>query len=200
MTKVIFDISMSLDGFITAANRRPEEPMGDGGERLHEWAFEGGERDREVMEAGLASIGAVITGRRTYEDSLPWWGSDGPTGPARLPVFVLTHEIPAVVPDSTREGGGGDVYTFVDSGIEDALKQAQAASDDKDVCVMGGASIGQQYLAAGLVDEISIHLVPVLFGTGTRMLENINSEHVQLEPLEVINTLHATHLRYRIVK
>ena len=103
---------------------------------------------------------------------------------------MLTHEIPAVVPDNAPGGGGGGVYTFVDSGIEDALKQAQAASDDKDVCVMGGASIGQQYLAAGLVDEISIHLVPVLFGAGTRMLEHINSEHIQLEPLEVIDTPH----------
>ena len=130
---------------------------------------------------------------------MPWWGSDGPTGLARLPVSVLTHEIPTVVPDNAP-GGGGVVYTFLDRGIEDALKQAQAASDDKDVCVMGGASIGQQYLAAGLVDEISIHLVPVLFGAGARMLEHINSEHIQLEPLEVIDTPHATHLRYRIVK
>jgi dihydrofolate reductase len=192
MSKVIFDISMSLDGFITAANRRPEEPMGDGGERLHVWAFEGAERDREVLEAGVASSGAVITGRRTYDDSVPWWGSDGPTGPARLPVFVLSHQIPEVVPDD-------GVYTFIDTGIEDALNHAQAASGDKIVCIMGGAKVGQAYLAAGLVDELSIHLVPVLFGSGTRLFDDVGAL-TKLENLSVIQTPWATHLRYRIPK
>jgi dihydrofolate reductase len=193
MSKVIFDISMSLDGFITAANRRPEEPMGDGGERLHEWAFAGGEPDREVLEAGVASSGAVITGRRTYEDSVPWWGSDGPTGPARLPVFVLSHTIPATVPEN-------GVYSFIDTGIEDALKQAQVASGDKIVCVMGGATVGQAFLDAGLVDELSIHLVPVLFGSGTRLFEEAGARLTQLENLSATQTPRATHLRFRIPK
>lgn len=193
MSKVILDISMSLDGFITAANQTPDEPMGDGGHRLHEWAFTGGDSDREVLEAGVASSGAVITGRRNYEDSVPWWGSDGPTGPVRLPVFVLSHEVPAAVPDD-------GVYTFVDTGIEDALKQARAASGDKVVCVMGGAKVGRAFLDAGLVDELSIHLVPVLFGSGTRLFEDLGARLTHLENLSATQTPWATHLRFRIPK
>jgi dihydrofolate reductase len=98
MGKVNFDISMSLDGYMTAANQRPEEQMGDGGERLHEWAFGNDERDREVLTSGVEGTGAVIAGRRTYEDSLPWWGADGPTGQARVPVFVVCHDVPEDTP------------------------------------------------------------------------------------------------------
>ena len=193
MGKVVFDISMSLDGFMTAANRRPEEPMGDGGERLHEWAFGGDPRDREVLTGGVASIGAVIAGRRTYDDSVPWWGADGPTGPARVPVFVISHD----VPEETPEGG---VYTFVTGGIERALEQAKATAGEKGVTVMGGADTGQQYLRAGLLDELSIHLIPVLFGSGTRMFDHLDDRHVELEPGETIQTPAATHLRYRVVR
>jgi dihydrofolate reductase len=96
--KVVFDISMSLDGFMTAANRRPEEPLGDGGERLHEWAFGDDERDREVLSGGVKALGAVVAGRRTYDDSVPWWGADGPTGETRVPVYVLTHDAPKTRP------------------------------------------------------------------------------------------------------
>ena len=190
MTKVIFDISMSLDGFMTASGRRPEEPMGDGGQRLHEWAFGDDERNRELLAEAMSSIGAVICGRKTYDDSLPWWGADGPTGSARVPMFVVTHSEPEDVPE-------GSVYTFVD-GIERALEEAKAAAGEKDVAVMGGADIGQQYIRAGLVDEISIHLVPVLFGGGIRMFENLGSEHVQLETVETIETPAATHLQFRV--
>jgi dihydrofolate reductase len=193
MSTVVFDISMSLDGFITASGRRPEEPMGDGGQRLHEWAFGEDERNREFFERSISELGAVIAGRNTYDDSLPWWGADGPTGPARRPLFVVTHEAPAESPE-------GGVYTFVTDGIESALEQAKAVADGKIVTVMGGASIGQQYIAAGLIDEISIHLVPVLFGSGTKMFEHLGGEHIQLEPIEVIETRAATHLRFRIVK
>jgi hypothetical protein len=111
MGKVFFDISMSLDGFITAANRRPEQPMGDGGERLHQWAFgSSDERDRALLTQGISETGAVITGRRNYEDSLPWWGADGPTGPVRLPVFVVSHNPPT---DAPADG----VYHFVNGGV-----------------------------------------------------------------------------------
>jgi dihydrofolate reductase len=158
MSKVIFDISMSLDGFVTAADQT-----------------------------------AVITGRRTYEDSLPWWGSDGPTGPARLPVFVLSHTAPTNVPDD-------GVYTFVDSGPEDALRQARAASGDRVVCVMGGATVGRAFLDAGLVDELSIHLVPVLFGGGTRLFEDLGARLTQLENLSATQTPSATHLRFRVAR
>jgi dihydrofolate reductase len=193
VSKVIFDVSLSLDGFMTAANRRPEEPMGDGGLRLVEWAFGDDERDRTILSDGIASIGAVIAGRRTYDTSLPWWGAEGPTGPARLPVFVVSHS----VPDETPDGG---VYAFVTDGIERALEQAQAAAAGKDVTVMGGAQTGQQFLAAGLVDELSLHVVPVLFGGGTRMFENLGGAHIALEPLATIQTPRATHLRLRIAR
>jgi dihydrofolate reductase len=194
MSKVVFDISMSLDGFMTVANRRPEEPMGDGGLRLVEWAMGGaGDRNRKFLEDAIENLGAVITGRETYDTSVPWWGADGPSGVARRPVFVVTHQAPSAAPE-------GGVYTFVTDGIESALQQAKAAAGDKYVTVMGGASIGQQYIAAGLVDEISIHLVPILFGSGTRMFEHLGSQHIQLEIVEVIETPAAIHLRFRVVK
>ena len=193
MAKVIFDISMSLDGFVTASNVRPEEPLGEGGQRLHEWAFGEDERNRELLTEAVDAVGAIIAGRGTYDLSVPWWGADGPTGPARVPVFVLTH----AEPEDAPEGG---VYTFVTDGIERALEEAKAAAGDQDVAVMGGAHIGQQYIAAGLVDEISIHLVPVLFGDGTRMFEHLGGEHFQLETAGVIETPETTHLRFRVVE
>jgi dihydrofolate reductase len=162
-------------------------------ERLHEWAFGNDERDREVLISEAAGLGAVIAGRRTFDDSLPWWGADGPTGSARVPVFVLTHDAPQDPPE-------GGVYTFVTGGIEDTLKQARDVAGDKDVTVMGGTDTGRQYLQAGLVDELSIHLVPVLFGSGTRMFEHLGDQHLQLEHAGMTQTAAATHLRYRILK
>jgi dihydrofolate reductase len=193
MSKVIFDISMSLDGFITATNRTPEEPLGDGGEQLHAWAFGEDAINREYMDSALASLGAIITGRVNYDDSMPFWGSDGPTGPARRPVFVVTHKVPQTSPED-------GVYTFVTGGIAAALDQAKTVAGKRDVTVMGGANIGQQYLAAGLVDEISLHLVPVLFGAGTRMFDHLGEQHIKLEPISVLSTPTAIHARYRIVK
>jgi dihydrofolate reductase len=139
------------------------------------------------------SSGAVIAGRRTYDQSVPWWGADGPTGPARVPVFVVTH----AEPEDVTEWG---VYTFVTDGIESALEQAKAGTGDKDVAVLGGADIGQQYIGAGLVDEISIHLVPVLFGGGMRMFEHLGGEHIRLETTSVIHTPAATHLGFRVAR
>jgi dihydrofolate reductase len=179
MSKVIFDMSMSLDGFVTGADPRPEEPNGDGGQRLIEWAFGGNDRDRVVLEDGVAGLGAVIAGRRTYDLSLPFWGPGGPSGDARAPVFVLTHEPPSDPPE-------GGVYTFVTDGIEAALQQARAAAGDKYVVVMGGADTGRQYLEAGLVDELSIHLVPIELGAGTRLFE------------AAVQTAAATHLRLKL--
>ena len=145
MTRVIFDISMSLDGYMTASNVRPEEPMGDGGQRLHEWAFGGGEGNRELLAEATDAVGTVIAGRRTYDLSVPWWGADAPAGPARVPVIVVTHAEPEGVPE-------GGVYTFVTDGIESALEKARAAAGDKDVAVMGGAEIEQHYIRAGRGD------------------------------------------------
>jgi dihydrofolate reductase len=194
MSTVAFDMSMSLDGFIEAANPTPDEPLGVGGERLHEWAFGEDERDRRVLAEGGDGLGAVIAGRRTYDASVASWGADGPTGPARLPVFVVTHEPPA---DSPQDG----VYRFVTDGIEAALKEAREAAGDQNVTVMGGPDLGRQFLAAGLVDEISIHLVPIIFGRGKRLFEGLPDEqYMRLEPLGAIQTPNATHLRFRIVR
>ncbi len=191
MSNVVFTISMSLDGFMTASTQTSEEPLGEGGQRLHEWAFDDADhRSREILTRALSSEGAVIAGRRTYDHSVPWWGADGPN-PDRAPLFVVSHD----VPEDTPEGG---VYTFVD-GIEAALALAKEAAGDKDVSVMGGADIGRQYIRAGLVDEIWIHLVPVLFGSGTQMFENMGSEHVPLETVEVVEGTLATHLHFRVV-
>jgi len=195
MSKVFFDISMSLDGFMTAAKQRPEEPMGEGGLQLVQWAFGDDPADREVLTSGGAGTGAVICGRRTYDDSLPWWGADGPTGTDRVPVFVLSHDVPTEMPE-------GGVYTFVTGGVARTLEQAREAAGDKDVTVMGGADTGQQFLRAGLVDELSIHLVPVLFGSGTKMFDHLGlgDQHLQLENAGAIQTAAATHLRFRVVK
>ena len=193
MGRSVFDISMSLDGFVTASHQTPEQPAGEGGERLHEWAFGSDEPSRRYFEEAGESLGAVICGRRTYDTSLEWWGADGPSGLARRPVFVVTHRAPAESPP-------GEVYRFVTDGIESALAQAREAAGDQDVCVMGGADLGRQYIEAGLVDEISIHLVPVLFGSGTRMFGDLHKGHLSLEPVETLATPSATHLRYRIVK
>jgi len=190
MTKVIFDMSMSLDGYVTAAGVRPEEPMGDGGQQLHEWAFGADERGREVLAESASSVGASIAGRRTYDLSVPWWGPDGPGGEARTPTFIVSHGTPEQVAE-------GSVYTFAGSPIE-ALELAAAAAGDKDVDVFS-ASIGRQLLRAGRIDEIHVHLVPVLFGAGARLFEDLGGTHVQLEIIGAGEGPKATHLRYAVV-
>jgi dihydrofolate reductase len=195
MGKVIYDISMSLDGFIAGANVRPEAGwagLGDGGERLHDWGFNSADpRNREVAEAIVASMGAVIVGRTTYNVSIPNWGADGPTGVARVPTIVLSHSVPKEIPD-------GGVYIFVDS-VEAAHEEAKKAAGNKDIVVQG-ANTAQQLITLGLIDEISIHLVPMLFGNGIRLFEHQGSEHIPLETTDVIETKEAVHLRFRVVK
>lgn len=192
MGRVIFDTSMSLDGYMTAANRTPEEPMGRGGLRLMDWAFHD-ERGAQVLRDGVAGLGATIAGRETYDSSLPWWGESGPSGEAGKPLFVVTHQAPEHNPNDK-------IYTFVTDGLESALEQAQKAADGRDVVIMGGANLGQQYIAAGLVDELSIHLVPVLFHGGTRMFDKLGVDHLLLDVLDVVSSPYATHLRYAIKK
>jgi dihydrofolate reductase len=191
MGKVVFDMSMSLDGFVRATGATPDEPLGRGGERLHEWAMDpsGG----ELLTTVLAEAGAYICGRRTYDDSIRFWKADGPTGPVRLPIFVVTHRAPE---DAPEDG----VYTFVTDGIASALRQAQEVGGSKDVYVMGGPDTGRQFLAAGLIDHIGVHVVPVLFGGGQRLFDHIGDDHVQLEVVSVADAPQATHLLYRIVR
>jgi len=183
---------MSFDGFMTAANQTPEEPLGPGGLVLVDWAFGGDEQDGRIIPEGVAETGAVIAGRRTYDTSVPWWGANGPTGEARLPVFVVSRGQPTEVPKN-------GVYSFVD-GIEPALAAAKEAAGDKGVTVMGGADIGQQYLRANLIDEISLHVVPVLFGAGTGMFDAATDVHRPLELLSVVQGEKALHLRARTLR
>jgi len=213
MTKVFADISVSLDGFVAGPNPTLEEPLGRGGEELHEWALklaawrkrhgrEGGETnlDSTVMEEAIANTGAVIMGRRMFSggegpwenDPNPdaWWG-DNP--PFHAPVFVLTHHAREKV---TKEGG--TTFTFVTDGIESAVTQAKAAAGDKDISVAGGADVIQQCINAGLLDELQIHVAPVLLHSGVRLLENLSD--IKLEKIRVIDTPAVTHLKFRIVK
>ena len=190
MSRVVFDISLSLDGFVTAAPQTAEQPLGPGGVQLHGWLV-----DHEYLERAVADLGAVVAGRTTYDHAIAGWGADGPSGDARRPVFVVTHEAPE--PGSVPEGG---VYTFVTGGIEFALDRARAAADGRTVTVMGGADLGRQCLAAGLVDEVSLHVAPVLFGGGTPMFAGLDVGHVHLELLEAVGTPETVHLRYRVVR
>ena len=190
MGSVIYDKSMSLDGYIAGANMRVEAGLGDDGERLHDWAFKD-PAGMDLIQREVGNLGAVICGRRTYDMSIPHWGDGGPTGDARVPVFVLSHG----VPDDVPEGG---VYTFVDD-LETTLARAREAAGDKNISVMG-ADTGRQFIDAGVIDEISVHVVPVLFGSGTPMFGPGVDGHVTLEFVGSSESPHATHLRYRVVR
>jgi dihydrofolate reductase len=194
MGKVIFDISMSLDGFITGANPRPEAGwggLGEGGERLHDWGFNSADlRNRAILEH-YGAIGANIFGRTGYDHSILNWGADGPTGAARIPTVIVSHSVPQDAP-------AGGVYSFVND-VKAAFETAQTLAGDKDVIIMG-ANVAAQFLKLGLIDEIFIHLVPVLFGSGTRLFEGLEGEHISLEIIETIQTVEAIHLRFRVVK
>ena len=211
MSSVTCQISISLDGFVAGPNQSPENPLGEGGERLHEWAVvtqsfqkqhgrDGGERnaDSDVIEQGSKGIGAVIMGRRMFgggegpwdESWKGWWGEDPPF---RVPVFVLTHH-----PREPLPMQGGTTFTFVTAGIESALEQARAAAGDENVTIAGGASAVQQYLAAGLLDELHLHVAPILLGAGERLLQNVGDP--KLEPIDVIGSPAVTHLKYRVAR
>jgi dihydrofolate reductase len=188
MTAVVFDVNLSLDGFVAAPGITLEQPLGEGGEVLRDWTV-GPYADRSPKPPDTA--GALITGRRTYEMALPAWREGGPHPPT--PVYVVTHAPPDSPPPDS-------VYTFVTDGIEAALELARQAAGERDVRIMGGAAIAQQYLAAGLVDEIVVHLVPVLLKDGMPMFENLGAERTELDVVEVIDTPDATHVRYRVVR
>lgn len=211
MTKLFLNISMSLDGFVAGPDPSLENPLGVGGEALHEWAFgtatfeqthgrSGGEQspDSDVLAEAFARSGATIMGRRMFSggegpweddpNADAWWGDDPPF---RHPVFVLTHhEREPVVKGETT-------FTFVTDGIESALEQARAAAGGKDVGLGGGADVAQQYLAAGLVDEMDIHIAPVLLGGGVRLFENVPAG-LRLEQTAAIHSPAVAHLRYRL--
>jgi dihydrofolate reductase len=210
MSSVTCQISISLDGYAAGPNQTLEDPLGQGGPRLHEWAvvtrswraqhgLEGGERnvDSEVIDGLFSNVGAYIMGRKMFgggdgrwdESWKGWWGGDPPY---HTPVFVLTHH--------ARESltmQGGTTFHFVTDGIESALEQARSAAGDTDVSIAGGASTVNQYLAAGLLDELYLHIAPVVLGGGERLLENVGDP--ALEPVGVIGSPAVTHVKYRVV-
>ncbi len=191
MGKVIIDITMSLDGFVTAPNDGPGNGLGDGGQVLHEWAFHPTEADKQLLfEEPMQTQGSCVLGRRTFDISEEEWADNPPFGPGQ--VFVLTHHPHQTI---TR---GATTFVFVTDGMESALKQAQTAAGDKNVSLMG-ANISQQYLKAGLVDELEIHVANLLLGAGRPLFANIG-EAIKLERIRAIPTPAVTHLRYRVVK
>lgn len=214
MAKLTFEISMSLDGYVAGPNPSLENPLGEGGERLHEWVvklrswreshgYSGGESgpDSDLLEQSIASAGARLMGRRMFsggegpwEDdprSEGWWGDEPPFG---SPVFVLTHH-----QREPLEMKGGTTFHFASDGIEPALEQARDAAGERDVAIAGGASVGQQYLRAGLVDEMMIHVAPVLLGGGVRLFEDMGDPPPSLEIESVAGSPAVAHVKYRVL-
>jgi dihydrofolate reductase len=214
MGNVTAEISVSLDGFVAGPNPSLEQPLGAGGEKLHEWVvrlktwremhgMDGGETgpDGEMVAESLRATGAVVMGRRMFSggegpweddpNADGWWGEEPPF---HVPVFVATHHTREPLPMQ-----GGTTFTFVTDGVASAVEQAQAAAGDKNVSVGGGASVIQQLMDAGLLDEIQIHLVPVLLGGGVRLFENVGV--ADLERTEFASSpTGVTHLRFRVPK
>jgi dihydrofolate reductase len=212
MSKVRVHISTSLDGYVAGPNQTMEQPLGEGGERLHDWlvalrawrepaGMEGGAENASsaVVHEAFANVGAEIMGRGKFGppgrgawgDS-PWQGWWGDDPPFRKPVFVLTHHArqPLTLTDTT--------FTFVTDGIESALARARDAAGDRDVFIGGGAKAINEYLAAGLVDELELHVVPILLGGGARLFDGVGPD-VALELLRVVEAPGVTHLKYRVV-
>jgi dihydrofolate reductase len=206
------DITMSLDGFVAGPNPSLDDPLGEGGTRLHEWAFAtrawneshgrpGGETgtDHEVLEEVMHRAGATMMGRRMFSggegpweddpNADAWWGDDPPF---HHPVFVLTHHAREPVAKD-----GGTTFTFVTDGIESALEQARDAAGDRDVAIAGGANVVQQYLNAGLLDELQVHVAPMLLGDGVPLLDGLDTDRVKLEPVRVLGSAAVTHITYR---
>ena len=213
MPRFFLDISMSLDGFVAGPNPTLEEPLGVGGERLHDWVLRlaswremhglnGGETgpDDDLVRAMRERVGAEIMGRRMFSggegpweddpNADAWWG-DNP--PFHHPVFILTHH-----PRETVVKEGGTTFYFVNDGIESALEQGRAAAEDQDVVLGGGASVAQQYLRAGLLDELHIHVAPVLLGGGASLFGELGTDAPPLKLTKVVESPFVTHLSYEV--
>ncbi len=213
MGKTRFSISVSLDGFVAGPNQTKEEPLGAGGEDLHEWIFplaawrrphgmEGGEENasNDVLEEAQANIDAYIMGRNMFGGGPgplnlddPWKGWWGDNPPYHTPVFVITHHA-----REPLEMEGGTTFHFVTDGIESALQQAKKAAGESDVFIPGGAKVIQQYLKAGFVDEFELHIVPLLLFDGERLLENLGE--VKFEQVRVVEGVGVTHIKYRVIR
>jgi len=204
MGKVAMGLSMSLDGFIAGPNDGPESPLGDGGERLFAWyasgdteyrlpgpemVFKVSPQSAELLREAHSKMGAFVTGRRTFDITNGWGGN--PT--LGVPTFVVTHTIPQ---EWVYEGSP---FTFVTDGVESAVEKAKAVAGDKSVGV-GAASIAQQCIRAGILDEIHIDLVPVLLGDGVRLFDHLGAVPIELQSTRVVEGVGVTHLTFRVVK
>ena len=198
MSKVTCDIAMSVDGFVAGTDQRLEEPFGDGPRgRLHKWMFEQPEQNAAAIEQ-ITAAGAYVMGRNMFgpgrgdwdETWTGWWGDEPPY---HAPVFVLTHH-----PREPLTMKGGTTVTFVTDGAAAALERARAAAGDGSVAIAGGAATVNQYLAAGAIDELRLHVVPLILGAGERLFEGVAD--VDLEPISVSGTELVTHLSYRVLR
>ena len=186
MAKVYADITMSLDGFITEPNVPVGNSLGDDPGRLHDWMFDRRtDADAEIRDELYARSGAVVIGRRMFDVGFEPWGDPPPFG---MPVFVVTHE-----PRDPMPMQGGTTYTFVTDGIDAALERARAAAASKDVGVWGGGRMISEALKAGVLDEIQIHIVPLLLGDGRRLFVRLGDRRIELERTRTIETANATH-------
>jgi dihydrofolate reductase len=215
MSKLRCQISISADGFVAGPNQSEENPLGEGGERLHDWIVplaawreahdkQGGEVDESsrVVEESRANIGASVMGRNMFgpigggdwrdEQWRGWWG-DNP--PFHNDVFVVTHH-----PREPVEMQGGTTYHFVTDGIERALERAKESADGHDVTLLGGAQIINEYLAARLLDELELHMVPVLLGRGARLFDNLGSAEIKLEQVRAVEAPGVTHVKYAVLR
>ena len=194
MGKLVFDITSSLDGFVAGPNDSPDLPMGEGGLQLFDWYFSESETSRspedmdpEIREEAAQAVGAIVSGRRTYDQAHGWNGEH----PLHVPVFVVTHQ----PPENVGEFNGA----FVTDGVESAIKQAQAAAGDKAVA-LNSPDIARQALQSGLLDELSIHIVPVLMGAGVRLFDHLGTEHIELECTQATNARKVIHMTFRVIK
>lgn len=212
MGKLRSQISISLDGFVAGPDQSEEKPLGEGGERLHDWVMplaawrqaqgeHGGvvNESTPIFEAAVENLGAAVMGRNMFgpvrgawgkEQWKGWWGDDPPY---HYPVFVLTHH-----PRDPLEMEGGTTFHFVTDGIESALERATKAAGGKDVMIWGGANVINQYLAAGLLQEIELHVVPVLLGDGARLFDDLGNASVRLEQVRAVEAPGVTHIKYKI--
>jgi dihydrofolate reductase len=215
MSKLKVNITMSLDGYVAGPNQSVENPLGEGAFHLHDWALptktfrslhgdtNGGETgiNDDVLREAFENLGATIMGRHMFGPDRGPWGKDpwkgwwGDSPPYHHPVFVLTHH--AREPLVMKEG---TTFFFVTNGIESALTQARKVARGKDVALGGGANVIQQYLAAGLIDELEIHVVPLLLGSGERLFVNVDPQKVNLQPIRTVAGSGVTHLKYRALK
>jgi dihydrofolate reductase len=198
MSKVTCDLSVSVDGFVAGPHQSLDNPLGEGAEdRLHQWMFEESEANAAELQ-GITAAGAFIMGRNMFSPGRDdwdlewkgWWGDDPPY---HRPVFVLTHHPRPMLPMR-----GGTTFTFVTDGIESALAQAREAAGEGDIAIAGGAHTVNQYLAAGLIDELRLHVAPVVLGAGERLFDGVGD--LTLEPLGARATNLVTHLRYRVTR